>query len=110
MPIGGLLSIIVDAYLEGVVEDAWIVPVTMNYDQILEGDFVREQLGQPKKKETFFSAISTFFKAIYSHYGIMRVDFNNPYRLRVSAYCYLFINFTRTQCLLTFAVSVSLYD
>lgn len=80
---GGLLSIIVDAYREGIIEDAWIVPVSMNYDRLLEGNFVREQLGQPKKKETFFAAISTFIKAICSHYGIMRVDFNVPYRLRV---------------------------
>ncbi|XP_025420719.1 glycerol-3-phosphate acyltransferase 1, mitochondrial-like isoform X2 [Sipha flava] len=82
VPKSGLLSIIVDAYREGVVEDAWIVPVSMNYDKILEGNFVREQLGQPKKKETFFAAILTFIKAVCSHYGIMRVDFNVPYRLR----------------------------
>lgn len=82
------MSIIVDAYREGVIEDAWIVPVSMNYDKILEGNFVREQLGQPKKKETFFAAISTFIKAVCSHYGIMRVDFNVPYRLRV-CYCIL---------------------
>jgi len=81
--IAGLLSIIVEAYREKVIEDAWIVPVSMNYDRILEGNFVREQLGQPKKKETFYAAISTFIKAICSHYGIMRVDFNKPYRLRV---------------------------
>ncbi|CAI6369617.1 unnamed protein product [Macrosiphum euphorbiae] len=82
VPKAGLLSIIVDAYREKVIEDAWIIPVSMNYDRILEGNFVREQLGQPKKKETFFAAISTFIKAICSHYGIMRVDFNKPYRLR----------------------------
>ncbi|XP_060841831.1 glycerol-3-phosphate acyltransferase 1, mitochondrial-like isoform X2 [Rhopalosiphum padi] len=82
VPKAGLLSIIVDAYREKVIEDAWIIPVSMNYDRILEGNFVREQLGQPKKKETFFVAISTFIKAICSHYGIMRVDFNKPYRLR----------------------------
>lgn len=81
-----------DAYREGVIEDAWIVPVSMNYDRILEGNFVREQLGQPKKKETFFAAISTFIKAICSQYGIMRVDFNSPYRLRV---CHHYV-FTRT--------------
>lgn len=82
VPKAGLLSIIVDAYREKVIEDAWIIPVSMNYDRILEGNFVREQLGQPKKKETFFVAIWTFIKAICSHYGIMRVDFNKPYRLR----------------------------
>lgn len=74
-----------DAYREGVIEDAWIIPVSMNYDRLLEGNFVREQLGQSKKKETFFMAISSFIKAIFSHYGIMKIDFNVPYRLRV---CY----------------------
>jgi len=87
----------VDAYREKVIEDAWIVPVSMNYDRILEGNFVREQLGQPKKKETFFVAIWTFIKAICSHYGIMRVDFNRPYRLRVRLiyfnYMYFIKNF-----------------
>lgn len=95
--IGGLLSILVDAYREGAIEDAWIIPVSMNYDRILDGNFVREQLGQPKKKETFFAAISTFVKAICSHYGIMRVDFNVPYRLRVCYYFILVINLNNIQ-------------
>ncbi|XP_050537298.1 glycerol-3-phosphate acyltransferase 1, mitochondrial isoform X2 [Daktulosphaira vitifoliae] len=82
VPKGGLLSIIVDAYRQGVIEDAWIIPVSINYDRLFEGDFVREQLGQPKVKETFYSAVSTFLGALCSQYGIMRVDFNIPYRLR----------------------------
>ncbi|XP_050436945.1 glycerol-3-phosphate acyltransferase 1, mitochondrial [Adelges cooleyi] len=82
VPKGGLLSIIVDAYREGVIEDAWIVPISMNYDRLFEGDFVREQLGQPKKSETFFATLLTFIRSICSPHGIMRVDFNAPYKLR----------------------------
>lgn len=82
---GGLLSVFVDAYMDGSIEDALLVPVSINYERIVDGNFVREQLGQPKQMETFSSAVSSIWSALTSHYGIMRVDFNQPFSLRVSA-------------------------
>lgn len=75
----------VDAYMDGSIEDALLVPVSINYERIVDGNFVREQLGQPKQMETFSSAVSSIWSALTSHYGIMRVDFNQPFSLRVSA-------------------------
>ncbi|XP_039294035.1 glycerol-3-phosphate acyltransferase 1, mitochondrial [Nilaparvata lugens] len=82
MPKGGLLSVFVDAYLDGTIEDALLIPVSINYDKLVDGNFVREQLGTPKQMETFGNAISAIWRALTSHYGIMRVDFNQPFSLR----------------------------
>lgn len=45
---GGLLSVIVDAYSNGTLEDALIIPIAINYDRLLDGNFIREQMGQSK--------------------------------------------------------------
>lgn len=45
---GGLLSVIVDAYMNGTLDDALIVPIAINYDKLLDGNFIREQMGQSK--------------------------------------------------------------
>ncbi|XP_059468848.1 glycerol-3-phosphate acyltransferase 1, mitochondrial [Neocloeon triangulifer] len=82
MPKGGLLSVIVDTFMDGVVEDALLVPVGINYEKIVDGNFVREQLGQPKVMESFGSAIRSIWKTLNSSYGMMRVDFNQPFSLR----------------------------
>ncbi|XP_073969574.1 glycerol-3-phosphate acyltransferase mino isoform X2 [Rhodnius prolixus] len=81
MPKGGLLSVFVDAYLSGILDDALLVPVSVNYEKIVEGSFVRELTGAPKQPETFRSAIAGIWKALTSHYGIVRVDFNQPFSL-----------------------------
>lgn len=43
-PKGGLLSVIVDALGEGSIPDALIVPTTIAYDKLLDGNFNREQM------------------------------------------------------------------
>lgn len=80
---GGLLSIIVDAYFKGTIEDALLVPISINYDRLVDGNFTREQLGEPKQPETLWGTISAIFKTITSFYGLMRVDFNQPFSLKV---------------------------
>jgi len=82
MPKGGLLSVFVDAYMDGSIDDALLVPVSINYERIVDGNFVREQTGAPKEMETFSSALTSIWAALTSHYGAMRVDFNQPFSLR----------------------------
>nr|CAD7197989.1 unnamed protein product [Timema douglasi] len=82
MPKGGLLSVIVKAYMDGIVQDALLVPVSVNYEKLVDGNFVREQLGQPKQMETFSSAIKAIWSVLNSNYGMMRIDFNQPFSLR----------------------------
>ncbi|XP_076382724.1 glycerol-3-phosphate acyltransferase mino isoform X1 [Megalopta genalis] len=82
MPKGGILSVIIDAYMDGTVEDALLVPVTINYERLVDGNFVREQLGQPKKMETFWSTIRAMWETLKGNYGIVKVDFCQPFSLR----------------------------
>lgn len=82
MPKSGVLSVIIDACMDGTIPDALLVPVSINYEKLVDGNFVREQLGQKKQPETFKSAINAIWKTINSQYGLMRIDFNEPFSLR----------------------------
>ncbi|XP_077283920.1 glycerol-3-phosphate acyltransferase mino isoform X2 [Arctopsyche grandis] len=82
LPKGGILSVIIDAYLDGTIEDALLIPVSMNYDKLVDGNFVREQTGMPKQMETFTGAIKSIWAVLNSHYGNIRVDFNQPFSMR----------------------------
>lgn len=84
MPKYGVLSVIVESFMDGTIEDALLVPVSVNYEKLVDGNFVREQLGQPKEMETFGSAIRGIWHVLNSNYGMMRIDFNQPFSLRVS--------------------------
>lgn len=84
MPKYGILSVILETLLDGTIEDALLVPVSINYEKLVDGNFIREQLGQPKEMETFSNAMKGIWKVLNSNYGIMRVDFNQPFSLRVS--------------------------
>uniref|UniRef100_A0A1L8DYV3 Putative dihydroxyactetone-phosphate acyltransferase dhapat n=1 Tax=Nyssomyia neivai TaxID=330878 RepID=A0A1L8DYV3_9DIPT len=82
IPKGGILSVIVEAFLEKTLEDVLLVPVSVNYERLVDGNFVTEHLGQRKPPETFVSAISAIWKAVKSNYGVMRIDFNQPFSLK----------------------------
>ncbi|XP_043469028.1 glycerol-3-phosphate acyltransferase 1, mitochondrial isoform X1 [Leptopilina heterotoma] len=82
MPKGGVLSVIIDAYLDGTIEDALLVPMSINYERLVDGNFVREQLGQPKKMESFKSAITAMWTTLMGNYGIVKVDICQPFSLR----------------------------
>ncbi|KAG6451226.1 hypothetical protein O3G_MSEX007009, partial [Manduca sexta] len=78
----GILSVIMDAYLDGTIDDALLVPVTLNYDRLVDGNFVREQLGMPKQMETFWSALRGIWRTLNTNHGSIRVDFNQPISLK----------------------------
>lgn len=78
----GVLSVIVDAFMDSTIPDALLVPVSVNYERLVDGNFVYEQLGQRKKPESFRSAISAIWHILHSRYGLMRIDFNEPFSLR----------------------------
>lgn len=81
-PKAGILSVIMDAYLDGTIDDALLVPVTLNYDKLVDGNFVREQLGMPKQMETFWSALRGIWRTLNTDHGSIRVDFNQPISLK----------------------------
>ncbi|XP_038070668.1 glycerol-3-phosphate acyltransferase 1, mitochondrial-like isoform X2 [Patiria miniata] len=81
-PKGGLLSVIVDAYYDGIISDAFLVPASVGYDKILDGDFTNEQMGRLKKKETFIGALKGIWGVFTSKFGQVRVDFAEPFSLK----------------------------
>lgn len=54
----------------------------MNYEKLVDGSFVREQMGTPKRKESFRKAIASIWKVLNAKYGLMRIDFNEPIALK----------------------------
>lgn len=82
MPKFGLLSIVVDALRQGAVDDVYIVPVSISYEKLIEGSFIDEQLGLPKKFENFSDATKAIWETLHSNYGIVRVDFSKPFLLK----------------------------
>ncbi|XP_060072558.1 glycerol-3-phosphate acyltransferase 1, mitochondrial-like [Ylistrum balloti] len=81
-PKGGLVSVVVDAQLNDVMEDAYIVPISINYEKILDGNFNREQMGLPKVKETFIGTIKAIWRVFCSDFGSVRVEFCQPFSLK----------------------------
>lgn len=66
----------------GTINDALLVPVSVNYERLCDGNFVYEQLGEKKKPEKFTSAVKAIWDILNSKYGQMRIDFNEPFSLR----------------------------
>lgn len=62
MPKGGILSVIVNAFMDRSIPDALLVPVSVNYEKIVDGNFVREQKGEKKVPESFRNAMAGIFK------------------------------------------------
>lgn len=73
---------IVEAFIDGLIDDAILVPVSVNYEKLVDGRFVHEQMGTPKKKESFTFAMRSIWKIINSRFGLMRIDFNEPFSLK----------------------------
>ncbi|XP_063923049.1 glycerol-3-phosphate acyltransferase 1, mitochondrial isoform X1 [Zophobas morio] len=82
MPKYGILSVIVEAFMDGTIDDALLVPVSVNYEKLVDGNFVREQLGQPKEMETFGAAMRAIWHVLNSDFGMIRIDFNQPFSLK----------------------------
>ncbi|XP_045189642.2 glycerol-3-phosphate acyltransferase 1, mitochondrial-like [Mercenaria mercenaria] len=81
-PKGGLLSVVIDSLTNGITEDLYIVPVSISYEKLLDGNFNNEQMGVAKKKESFFGAIRGIWSVVRNHYGNVRVDFAQPFSMK----------------------------
>lgn len=77
-----IIAVIIDALNADTIKDALLVPVSVNYERLCDGNFVYEQLGEKKKPEKFTSAVKAIWEILNSRYGQMRIDFNEPFSLR----------------------------
>lgn len=81
-PKTGLLSFEVDAFLEGVRDDVFFVPVAIDYEKIVESaSYQRELSGGEKHKEDVRGLLSTP-KVLAARYGRIYLGFEEPISLK----------------------------
>jgi glycerol-3-phosphate O-acyltransferase len=74
----GMLAYVVDAYRRGKGEDVVLIPVSIAYDQIQDvGDYVAEQRGAAKQRESFRWFLGVLRKT-GGHYGRIHINFGEP--------------------------------
>lgn len=84
-PKTGLLSMVVDMYLDGMVDDICILPATINYQRPIEEQlYINEmtpQISKSKPKETAKNLIAAFDRIMKRRYGKVYVRFLEPFKL-----------------------------
>lgn len=78
----GILSFLLDSVLSGRTQDAYICPVSLQYDKVIEVDsYVSELLGTPKQKENLADFISSS-SVLSLNLGRIDCRFHEPWSLR----------------------------
>ncbi len=78
----GMLSFEVDAFLEGAQEDLFFVPVSIDYDDVVEAQsYMREMAGGVKEPESIRTLLAAP-KVLTHRYGRVYVSFGEPISLR----------------------------
>ena len=80
----GLLTYAIESWARGRAEDVFLIPVSIAYDQIQDvGDYVAEQRGESKSKESF-SWLLRMLRSVRSRYGNIYINFGDPVSVRES--------------------------
>ncbi|CAG8507080.1 11866_t:CDS:10 [Ambispora leptoticha] len=78
----GILKIILDCILSGRAKDCWIVPMSIQYDKVIETEsYYNELLGNPKEKESLWGVV-TNTRLLQLKMGRIDVRFAKPYSLQ----------------------------
>lgn len=78
----GILSFLLDSVLSGRTQDAYICPVSLQYDKVIEVDsYVNELLGKPKQKENLADFLSSS-SVLSLNLGRIDCRFHEPWSLR----------------------------
>jgi len=78
----GLLAYLADAFRDGSVDDVYLVPVSIVYDQLFEvGEMAKEEHGGRKRRESF-SWLVEYARAQGRGFGKVNVRFGDPLSLR----------------------------
>jgi glycerol-3-phosphate O-acyltransferase len=84
-PKTGLVSMEVDAWLDGAAPDVIFVPVSIDYERLIEaGSYARELAGGEKKKETLRGLLG-IFSILTRRYERLYVQFETPISLAAVA-------------------------
>ncbi|MEE8485469.1 MAG: glycerol-3-phosphate 1-O-acyltransferase [Acidimicrobiia bacterium] len=77
-PMMGLLAYVADSYQRGITNDVVLIPVSINYDQIIDvGSYTDEQRGAQKEKESFLWAVR-IIGSLRRRNGRIYVRFGEP--------------------------------
>lgn len=78
----GFLRFLLDSVLSGRTEDAYICPVSIQYDKVIEVDsYITEMLGKPKQKENLADFLSSS-SILGMNMGRVDCRFHDPWSLR----------------------------
>ncbi len=78
----GLLTYMVDAYLEGACDDIFFIPISILYEKVIEsGSYMKELLGKEKAKEDIKGLVKTT-GVLTSKYGNIYVQFGEPISIK----------------------------
>mmetsp|Transcript_32012 Transcript_32012/g.31710 ORF Transcript_32012/g.31710 Transcript_32012/m.31710 type:complete len:821 (-) Transcript_32012:23-2485(-) len=81
----GLLSMCTEAFFEGEVQDIHFVPVTINYERVLEGEtFPFELLGEEKVRESLLRVVKSS-KILNMNFGKIYVTLSEPISIKAFA-------------------------
>jgi glycerol-3-phosphate O-acyltransferase len=85
LPKTGLVSILLEAFKNGVCQDLMFVPVYIGYDRLLEEKAILKELeGEGKEKESFWQVLQAR-KVLKKRHGRVYVQFAEPISLRALA-------------------------
>ena len=93
----GLLAIILQAILEGGIENVSICPITLSYERVVEEQsHAHELAGQPKEKPTTTGLVQAAMnKLIHQNYGRINVQFAEP--IEINSYIESFTKKKRSE-------------
>ena len=78
----GILTMITDLYFEKKLPDVHIVPITINYERVLEGEtFPFELLGEEKVKESLYRIVKAA-KILNMNFGRIYVEIAEPISMK----------------------------
>ncbi|CAG8590188.1 6313_t:CDS:10 [Funneliformis mosseae] len=78
----GVLKIILECILSERAKDCWIVPMSIQYDKVIETEtYVNELLGNPKERESLWGIV-TNTRLLQLKWGRIDVRFAKPYSLK----------------------------
>jgi glycerol-3-phosphate O-acyltransferase len=83
VPKVGMLRLLCNTILRGKATDCWILPVSVQYDRVIETEtYVDELLGKPKEKESLRQLITGGGGKLQLKLGRIDVHFAEPWSLK----------------------------
>ena len=76
-----MLSALVDSFTQGIREDLYLVPVSIHYGRIVEGDEYKREIAGEKKERESLRGLLRVRSVLRQRYGSVYVTFAQPISL-----------------------------